>query len=371
MRLRAKLMSLLCVIAIHTYGQDTLSATLNIGDPAPSLRAHAWIKGEPVKDFEKGIVYVVEFWATWCKPCIAGMPHLSSLAAEFRDRTVILGVDVYEKRTTSLAKVKQFVDSMGTRMNYSVVVEDSDFMEIDWLNASGDKDKGIPITYVINGDGKLAWIGRPQELDTILSKIVNNAWDITEALARRTLRKRLEILDKNTYYDLVKYDPDPLKPNDLGKPDSILLAIDKLVKAEPLLKYMPSTAAATFFALLETNPHKAFAYGQEMLLASTYERPLNYIIYGSIDYHSKITNLPAEIYRLGADAYQSEINKYPEESNMPGIYHKMAAWYWRGHDKAKAIAAEQKAIRALKEKIAFSATDMAAFQSSLRHYKTK
>ena len=37
--------------------------TLKVGDPAPKLQTGKWIQGEPVKSFEKGKAYLVEFWA--------------------------------------------------------------------------------------------------------------------------------------------------------------------------------------------------------------------------------------------------------------------------------------------------------------------
>jgi len=61
------LLLLLCMIPITTNAQDDKYPLLNIGDHAPPLQVREWIKGEPVRKFEKGYVYVVELWATWCK----------------------------------------------------------------------------------------------------------------------------------------------------------------------------------------------------------------------------------------------------------------------------------------------------------------
>ena len=115
-----------------------LPPLLNIGDPAPALRVRGWVKGEPVERFEKGKVYVLEFWATWCRPCIAAMPHLSALAGEYKDRVTFLGIDVYEKKT--VGKIKAFVDSMGKRMDFRVAAEDSDLMVAGWLVDTGGED---------------------------------------------------------------------------------------------------------------------------------------------------------------------------------------------------------------------------------------
>jgi hypothetical protein len=39
--------------------------TLHIGDRAPAIEDVKWLKGTPARDFEKGKIYVIEFWASW------------------------------------------------------------------------------------------------------------------------------------------------------------------------------------------------------------------------------------------------------------------------------------------------------------------
>ncbi|HEY2721584.1 MAG TPA: TlpA disulfide reductase family protein [Chitinophagaceae bacterium] len=125
---------LLCT-AFNSYAQNDPSPLLNVGDPAPPLHIRSWVKGNPVQTFEKGKVYVIEFWATWCIPCCAAMPHLSALAHEYKNKVVFLAVDIYEKKTVSLHRIKSFVDSMGNRVDFNVGAEDSDLMETGWLDA--------------------------------------------------------------------------------------------------------------------------------------------------------------------------------------------------------------------------------------------
>src|ERR1022692_218934 len=142
------LLLLLCMMAVTSHAQEAESPPLNIGDSAPRLRVREWLKGVPTQGFEKDKVYVVEFWATWCGPCRAVMPHLTALANEYKDSVTILGIDILEEKTTSMEKIKAFVDSMGHRMDYNVAADDSNFMTTAWLYASGKQ--GIPTAYVVN-----------------------------------------------------------------------------------------------------------------------------------------------------------------------------------------------------------------------------
>jgi len=369
-RLKFHLLLLLSIITVTAHAQNDQSPSLNIGDPAPPLREREWIKGTPVQRFEKGKVYVLEFWATWCGPCIAAMPHLSTLAREYRDKVTVLGIDIYEQKATSIKKVKAFVDSMGNRMDFYVAAEDSNFTVADWIEATGGNN-GIPMTFLVNAEGRLAWIGHPKDLDEVLRKIVNNTWDVKEAEARRNLNKRLRELDDSLNYELMTYSGDAYKQDYIGKPDSALLFISEIVRNEPKLKYAPLIAANTFSALLKTNPHQAYEFGKKVLVTPTYDDPHYNLIIDAIKWYSDKLNLPSEIYELGAEAYQAKIDHfaYPELLDMPKLYNNMAEMYCRANDKLKAISTQQKAIEALKSKKDFSKTDMATFESRLQQYK--
>src|SRR5690349_21602113 len=82
---------------------------LGIGDAAPKLEVKEFVKGEPIKALEPGSVYVVEFWATWCGPCRATIPHLTELQKKHGD-VKFIGVSVWEQ---DQAAVKPFVKEMG------------------------------------------------------------------------------------------------------------------------------------------------------------------------------------------------------------------------------------------------------------------
>jgi len=363
----------LCCMVIGAQAQDPQPSLQNLGDSAPPLRMRAWVKGPPVEKLIKGRVYVLEFWASWCKPCVAGMPHLSELARKYRDRVTVLGIDIYEKRTTSLEKITAFVDSMGDRMDFQIAVGDSNFIAGGWIEGFGEQRSGIPRSFVVDSNGRIAWIGYPTQLDEVLPGIVNGTWDIGEARTTRDDNRRLAAMDDSLSYELMRFREDPFKVGDRGNPDSALLLIAQIVKTEPKLKYAPLMGSHTFISLLKTSPHKAYEFGKVAIVTSTYQEPDYHLISGAIELYWDKLKLPAEIYRLGAEACQAEIDHrlYPESVSISRFYHKMAEFYWRANDKAKAIDAAQKAIEVLRTKRDFSRADMASYQSQLQRYRRK
>lgn len=142
------------------------AAQLKVGDPAPKLQTGQWVQGDPVQSFERGKVYVVEFWATWCGPCRASIPHLNALYEQFKDKgLVVIGQNIAEHQEDHVAP---FVKRMGTNMTYRVALDNKSrepqgAMLVNWMEAAGRNS--IPTAFIVDQKGKIAWIGYPMDLN--------------------------------------------------------------------------------------------------------------------------------------------------------------------------------------------------------------
>ncbi|MCY3020151.1 MAG: redoxin domain-containing protein [Planctomycetota bacterium] len=173
--LRALLGPLVAMLLATTFqGYAGEGATLKAGDQAPKLSISKWLNGEAVENFEKGKIYVIECWATWCGPCKASIPHVSELNTRLKDKgVVIIGMNVSEQDTS---KVEPFVKEMGDKMNYRVAMDADGKTAETWLAAAGRNS--IPCAFIVDKEGKIAWIGHPMtDLDRILDELVAGTFD--------------------------------------------------------------------------------------------------------------------------------------------------------------------------------------------------
>ena len=169
-----KLAAALCAATVATTFTLAAEPTLKVGDHAPKLQTGKWVQGQPVKDFEKGKAYIVEFWATWCGPCRASIPHVNELYTKFKDKgLVVVGQNCWERDESLVAP---FVDKMGDKMTYRVALDDKSHskdgqMAESWMAAAGRN--GIPSAFLVDTKGVIAWIGHPMDLkDEMIEQVL-------------------------------------------------------------------------------------------------------------------------------------------------------------------------------------------------------
>ena len=115
-----------------------------LGEPFP-FTEYTDLRGRKQPLEVGGSILVVDFWATWCGPCIQGMPHLQEVAAAYADQGVrIIGLSVDDE----LAPVKTFFSG--------------DFQpayDVGWVGFGGfetGRFSGIPSLFVVDEEGRVS-----------------------------------------------------------------------------------------------------------------------------------------------------------------------------------------------------------------------
>jgi len=133
-----RIMSLLLLTAAAT----TFAATAT--KPALSIKT---LDGSTFDlSAQSGKWVIVNFWATWCSPCLKELPDISAFVAAHKDKVAAIGLDFEDAEKD---EIEQFLKKHP--LSYPVAQVDIDHPPKDF-----DTPKGLPNTYVIAPDGHVA-----------------------------------------------------------------------------------------------------------------------------------------------------------------------------------------------------------------------
>ncbi|QYY36788.1 TlpA disulfide reductase family protein [Ruficoccus sp. ZRK36] len=139
---------------VNTYWQDKVMADVTIPMDKPLAIAAG---GETtLGDLVKGnkAVYI-DFWASWCGPCMQAMPELKARAAEYSAKGIVFaGVNLED--AASAEKVAKDLDISSTPLKW--LLETEAFPLSDLLNITS-----IPHVALISPEGKVLWLGHPAD----------------------------------------------------------------------------------------------------------------------------------------------------------------------------------------------------------------
>jgi thiol-disulfide isomerase/thioredoxin len=131
----------------------TSTTDLGVGDTAPRITITEWVTrpltGEhPFKDK----TVILEFWATWCAPCIAQIPHLNALSDQFASDSVLFVSLTNEKKE----KIQQFLTKKEMKTHVALDTTKTT------MGAYGVR--GIPMAFLIDSEGFIRWQGHAAAL---------------------------------------------------------------------------------------------------------------------------------------------------------------------------------------------------------------
>jgi thiol-disulfide isomerase/thioredoxin len=136
-------------------------AAVNVGDtPTYSFKS---TKGQTVSNESlKGKLVLIDFWATWCGPCMAEADHMVATNAKYKDRGLqIVGVSLDENRTKMDATAKNLKFDWPQYFDGNVWKTK---MAQEWGVNS------IPRTFLISPEGKVLWTGHPGNMDPAIER---------------------------------------------------------------------------------------------------------------------------------------------------------------------------------------------------------
>ncbi|MET4348799.1 TlpA disulfide reductase family protein [Bradyrhizobium sp. RT9a] len=176
---------------------------LRMESPAPPIRVESWVHGEPLTNFKRGTLYIVEFWATWCDGCVAEISRLAQMHEKYDDSAVeVIAVAASERGSTAeeaRTNLDAWLTKKGLELNFRIAFDYAGKMKKSWM--APRLSSTIPTSFVIDRDGHVAFIGHPMQLYDVFPKIANGTWRTSDeakaADAGRIAEAKSEMREKD------------------------------------------------------------------------------------------------------------------------------------------------------------------------------
>lgn len=113
------------------------------------------------KSIEQNKLILIDFWATWCGPCIASFPHLEELQQKYKDHLQIIAVS-----DESNKKIENFLDKRPFDLAF--------FNNEDRALFERFGVRNLPTRCLISSDGEFIWIGKSDNLEPVIDQYLKD-----------------------------------------------------------------------------------------------------------------------------------------------------------------------------------------------------
>jgi peroxiredoxin len=151
--------------------EQTLATAPQIGRQRPDFTLKDMIGVPRELDEWNGKIIVLNFWATWCRPCLDEIPMMIKVQHRLAERNVqFIGIAVDDRLT-----VETFLERTGIKINYPLLIGNDDAIPVavEYGNETGI----LPYTVIIDSDGTLRYthfgLIKREELESKLRELIN------------------------------------------------------------------------------------------------------------------------------------------------------------------------------------------------------
>lgn len=135
---------------------------------APEIKITNWLKNTPADKTLTHKFIVLEFWATWCKPCLEYVPHLNELQKKYKQDNLLF-LSISDEKEARISKILE-------KINFeTIVVTDTSKTTFENYKSLEYNDVMRPTTVLIDDKGKVKWVGYPKLLtEKVLQSFLQN-----------------------------------------------------------------------------------------------------------------------------------------------------------------------------------------------------